>query len=167
MAIDVGLCKSQVCNFYLPVSIRYYSCKNTGMAVPSLRMESEQAIELGQIVRSFRVPVTQAALAERGPFSAEWLSKLESGSSLSVSISKLTALAEALGLERNALVQWIEMGKAPKRPGGPDPDALRFGHQGTEGWPPWLEAKFRRLETKVERLEQLLEQLQLSENPTA
>lgn len=137
------------------------------MAVPSIRMEIEQAQELGRLVRSFRVPVTQSALAERGPFSAEWLSKLESGASLSVSISKLTALSEALDLDRDALARFLETGEVPARADGPDPDAMRFGHQGSEGWPPWLEAKFRRLESKVERVEQLLEQLQRAENPPA
>lgn len=40
-----------------------------------------------------------------------------------------------------------------------DPEALREGHGGTEGWPGWLEEKFVRLETKVDAVVRVVEQM--------
>lgn len=125
------------------------------MAVRSIPMSPEKAAEFGNLVRDLRAPIAQAAIAEGRDFSAEWLSKLESGRTLNVSVTKLAALSEALDLPKGALAQWITDGAALPERLGADPDALRNGHGGSEGWPPWLEEKFVRLENRVERLEEV------------
>ena len=118
----------------------------------SIDMTPKRARELGEFVRSERT-VTQPELARVGGFSKEWLSRLESGAG-NPSVLYLGNLSEALGFDRGALARYASGGPKPKKLPA-DPDALRDGHGGTEGWPPWLEAKFRRLERRVDELERV------------
>lgn len=63
---------------------------------------------------------------------------------------KLRDLSLALGWTGGSLQRVLE---------GGDPEELaeagREGHGGTEGWPAWLEEKWVRLETRVDRLEEV------------
>lgn len=138
------------------------------MAVPTKDLTEEQARSFGETVRTLRVPLSQAELTEGRSFGVEWLSKVEGGKNLAISVSKLASLSEAFGLPKDALSRHIDGEPLPEaRASQADPDALLEGHGGSEGWPPWLELKFRRLETKVERVEALLRQLQRAEEPSA
>jgi hypothetical protein len=99
--------------------------------------------------------ITRAELVRASGVSGKTIDAYVAGAPI-VRADKLRDLSRGLGWTTDSIDR-IRAGGEPAlatQTQAP-PDALQDGHGGTEGWPVWLEAKFSRLERRVEQLEQI------------
>lgn len=118
---------------------------------------------VGRRFLELRGTAGRAATARRMGMSDRTLERLEKGTARSDPNTVRTAalyygvspgpLLRALGHDTLA-ADWEPVKD------GPSPDALRTGHGGSEGWPPWLESMFRDLEAQVAALAERMDALE-------